>query len=138
MKKIITFVMTLGIILTAGIFVGCGTSKVDVDGLSFTYEKNSVQKTTAEEQDYIQLKLNIKNTTNEDKNVTIDNFTLKQGEEIVSDEIFFGNNIIDKMDNETLQSMKDIDLVLNITLINELTGEFKLYYNDTLLVTFNL
>ena len=136
MKKIISFIITLTVILSAGLFIGCAKTSVDIEGFRFTYEKNSAQKTTSENQEFITLKLNVKNTTSELKNIISDDFVLKQGDNIVSDEVFFGNNIIDQMDNESLEAMNDEDMVIHIKTISNIGGEYQLYYRDSKLLNF--
>lgn len=138
MKKIISFIITLSVILSAGLFIGCAKTSVDIEGFRFTYEKNSAQKTTSENQEFITLKLNVKNTTSEVKNIISDDFVLKQGDNIVSDEVFFGNNIIDQMDNESLEAMDDEDMVIHIKTISNIGGEYQLYYRDSKLLNFKL
>lgn len=138
MKKIISFIITLSVILSAGLFIGCAKTSVDIEGFRFTYEKNSAQKTTSENQEFITLKLNVKNTTSELKNIISDDFVLKQGDNIVSDEVFFGNNIIDQMDNESLEAMDDEDMVIHIKTISNIGGEYQLYYRDSKLLNFKL
>lgn len=138
MKKIISFIITLSVILSAGLFIGCAKTSVDIEGFRFTYEKNSAQKTTSENQEFITLKLNVKNTTSELKNIISDDFVLKQGDDIVSDEVFFGNNIIDQMDNESLEAMDDEDMVIHIKTISNIGGEYQLYYRDSKLLNFKL
>ena len=138
MKKIISFIITLSVILSAGLFIGCAKTSVDIEGFRFTYEKNSAQKTTSENQEFITLKLNVKNTTSELKNIISDDFVLKQGGDIVSDEVFFGNNIIDQMDNESLEAMDDEDMVIHIKTISNIGGEYQLYYRDSKLLNFKL
>lgn len=138
MKKIISFIITLTVILSAGLFIGCAKTSVDIEGFRFTYEKNSAQKTTSENQEFITLKLNVKNTTSELKNIISDDFVLKQGDDIVSDEVFFGNNIIDQMDNESLEAMNDEDMVIHIKTISNIGGEYQLYYRDSKLLNFKL
>lgn len=138
MKKIISFIITLSVILSAGLFIGCAKTSVDIEGFRFTYEKNSAQKTTSENQEFITLKLNVKNTTSELKNIISDDFVLKQGDDIVSDEVFFGNNIIDQMDNESLEAMNDEDMVIHIKTISNIGGEYQLYYRDSKLLNFKL
>lgn len=138
MKKIISFIITLTVILSAGLFIGCAKTSVDIEGFRFTYEKNSAQKITSENQEFITLKLNVKNTTSELKNIISDDFVLKQGDDIVSDEVFFGNNIIDQMDNESLEAMNDEDMVIHIKTISNIGGEYQLYYRDSKLLNFKL
>lgn len=138
MKKIISFIITLSVILSAGLFIGCAKTSVDIEGFRFTYEKNSAQKITSENQEFITLKLNVKNTTSELKNIISDDFVLKQGDNIVSDEVFFGNNIIDQMDNESLEAMNDEDMVIHIKTISNIGGEYQLYYRDSKLLNFKL
>ena len=138
MKKIISFIITLSVILSAGLFIGCAKTSVDIEGFRFTYEKNSAQKITSENQEFITLKLNVKNTTSELKNIISDDFVLKQGDDIVSDEVFFGNNIIDQMDNESLEAMNDEDMVIHIKTISNIGGEYQLYYRDSKLLNFKL
>lgn len=138
MKKIISFIITLSVILSAGLFIGCAKTSVDIEGFRFTYEKNSAQKITSEKQEFITLKLNVKNTTSEVKNIISDDFVLKQGDNIVSDEVFFGNNIIDQMDNESLEAMDDEDMVIHIKTISNIGGEYQLYYRDSKLLNFKL
>lgn len=138
MKKIISFIITLSVILSAGLFIGCAKTSVDIEGFRFTYEKNSAQKITSENQEFITLKLNVKNTTSEVKNIISDDFVLKQGDNIVSDELFFGNNIIDQMDNESLEAMDDEDMVIHIKTISNIGGEYQLYYRDSKLLNFKL
>lgn len=138
MKKIISFIITLSVILSAGLFIGCAKTSVDIEGFRFTYEKNSVQKITSENQEFITLKLNVKNTTSEVKNIISDDFVLKQGDNIVSDEVFFGNNIIDQMDNESLEAMDDEDMVIHIKTISNIGSEYQLYYRDGKLLNFKL
>ena len=138
MKKIISFIITLTVILSAGLFIGCAKTSVDIEGFRFTYEKNSAQKITSENQEFITLKLNVKNTTSEVKNIISDDFVLKQGDNIVSDEVFFGNNIIDQMDNESLEAMDDEDMVIHIKTISNIGGEYQLYYRDSKLLNFKL
>ena len=138
MKKIISFIITLSVILSAGLFIGCAKTSVDIEGFRFTYEKNSAQKTTSENQEFITLKLNVKNTTSDLKNIISDDFVLKQGDNIVSDEVFFGNNIIDQMDNESLEAMNDEDMVIHIKTISNIGGEYQLYYRDSKLLNFKL
>lgn len=138
MKKIISFIITLSVILSAGLFIGCAKTSVDIEGFRFTYEKNSAQKITSENQEFITLKLNVKNTTSEVKNIISDDFVLKQGDNIVSDEVFFGNNIIDQMDNESLDAMDDEDMVIHIKTISNIGGEYQLYYRDSKLLNFKL
>ncbi len=138
MKKIISFIITLSVILSAGLFIGCAKTSVDIEGFRFTYEKNSAQKITSENQEFITLKLNVKNTTSEVKNIISDDFVLKQGDNIVSDEVFFGNNIIDQMDNESLEAMDDEDMVIHIKTISNIGGEYQLYYRDSKLLNFKL
>lgn len=138
MKKIISFIITLSVILSAGLFIGCAKTSVDIEGFRFTYEKNSAQKITSENQEFITLKLNVKNTTSEVKNIISDDFVLKQGDNIVSDEVFFGNNIIDQMDNESLEAMDDEDIVIHIKTISNIGGEYQLYYRDSKLLNFKL
>lgn len=138
MKKIISFIITLSVILSAGLFIGCAKTSVDIEGFRFTYEKNSAQKITSENQEFITLKLNVKNTTSEVKNIISDDFVLKQGDDIVSDEVFFGNNIIDQMDNESLEAMNDEDMVIHIKTISNIGGEYQLYYRDSKLLNFKL
>ena len=138
MKKIISFIITLSVILSAGLFIGCAKTSVDIEGFRFTYEKNSAQKITSENQEFITLKLNVKNTTSEVKNIISDDFVLKQGDNIVSDEVFFGNNIIDQMDNESLEAMNDEDMVIHIKTISNIGGEYQLYYRDSKLLNFKL
>lgn len=138
MKKIISFIITLSVILSAGLFIGCAKTSVDIEGFRFTYEKNSAQKITSENQEFITLKLNVKNTTSEVKNIISDDFVLKQGDNIVSDEVFFGNNIIDQMDNESLEAMDDEDMVIHIKTISNIGGEYQLYYRDCKLLNFKL
>lgn len=138
MKKIISFIITLSVILSAGLFIGCAKTSVDIEGFRFTYEKNSAQKITSENQEFITLKLNVKNTTSEVKNIISDDFVLKQGDDIVSDEVFFGNNIIDQMDNESLEAMDDEDMVIHIKTISNIGGEYQLYYRDSKLLNFKL
>lgn len=138
MKKIISFIITLSVILSAGLFIGCAKTSVDIEGFRFTYEKNSAQKIISENQEFITLKLNVKNTTSEVKNIISDDFVLKQGDNIVSDEVFFGNNIIDQMDNESLEAMDDEDMVIHIKTISNIGGEYQLYYRDSKLLNFKL
>lgn len=138
MKKIISFIITLSVILSAGLFIGCAKTSVDIEGFRFTYEKNSAQKITSENQEFITLKLNVKNTTSEVKNIISDDFVLKQGDNIVGDEVFFGNNIIDQMDNESLEAMDDEDMVIHIKTISNIGGEYQLYYRDSKLLNFKL
>ena len=138
MKKIISFIITLSVILSAGLFIGCAKTSVDIEGFRFTYEKNSAQKITSENQEFITLKLNVKNTTSEVKNIISDDFVLKQGDNIVSDEVFFGNNIIDQMDNESLEAMDAEDMVIHIKTISNIGGEYQLYYRDSKLLNFKL
>ena len=138
MKKIISFIITLSVILSAGLFIGCAKTSVDIEGFRFTYEKNSAQKITSENQEFITLKLKVKNTTSEVKNIISDDFVLKQGDNIVSDEVFFGNNIIDQMDNESLEAMDDEDMVIHIKTISNIGGEYQLYYRDSKLLNFKL
>lgn len=138
MKKIISFIITLSVILSAGLFIGCAKTSVEIEGFRFTYEKNSAQKITSENQEFITLKLNVKNTTSEVKNIISDDFVLKQGDNIVSDEVFFGNNIIDQMDNESLEAMDDEDMVIHIKTISNIGGEYQLYYRYSKLLNFKL
>lgn len=111
----------------------CGRLSAKSGSLEFFYEKNSAQKVSIEDGDYVKMLLEIKNNGEGDSTIEAKKFSLVSGGETVSGEAFFGNNVVDKMDKESIPSAASESLVLNIKLKGDAT-EFDLYFGETMLV----
>lgn len=139
MKKIMSFSFILFVILSLGVFVSCDSKTATAGSLTFNYKQNSALKTANEnDESSVKLKLTIKNTSAYSQEVDAALFTLQNEDKIVSKSVFFGNNIIDAMDTETLQANKKEDFIVNINIPNDLVGKYDLYYNNTKLLVLNI
>ena len=133
MKKIIPYI-SLSLKICCVVLLGaCGRLSAKSGSLEFFYEKNSAQKVSVEGSNYVKMLLEIKNNGEGDAEIEAQKFSLVAGGETVSGEVFFGNNVVDKMDKESISMAESESLVLNLELIGDAT-EFDLYYDETVLV----
>ena len=129
----------MGVILSAGIFVGCKNKKTtSAENFTFTYVLESATKTDVNEESNIKLNLSVKNDKNEENTLLASKFTLKQQNKVVSTSAFLGNDQANKKDNEKFDAMKTCDVVLNFVTPKTLTGECELFYGETKLFIVNL
>ena len=137
-KKYFGYALLVFILLGAIIFVACGKVEAKANGFTFSYEKNSAQKVEDDEHNYIKVKLAIKNTKDEKNTLVANKFKLYQGEKEVFAEVYFGNNIVDKMDSEEFEAGASMDMIINLLLDEEVAGKLVLWYDETNLFEFNV
>ncbi len=140
MKKVLSFVLALGVIFSMGLFVGCKNNKTQTkaEDFTFTYVKESATKTTEESNYNIKIDLSVKNEKNEDNKLLASKFVLKQTDNNVSTSVWLGKDAANKVQEQTLTSMKCEDITLNIVTANTVKGECALYYGETKLFVVNI
>lgn len=131
MKKFMSFLFVLFTIFMIGSLSACSSNKKSANGFTFKYESNYAQKLTEEGETYAVIALEIKNDNEENNIIKAENFSLVQDSKNVGVEYFFGNNIIDKMTEESLDSGEKIKLVLKVKIETNSGGKFNLNYKET-------
>ena len=136
MKKIKSLLVSLMMIVSLTLLVGCGAQEASAEGFQFTYKSKS-EVTNENDTNYLKISLAVKNVKEEENTLTASKFTLKQGEETASTDAFIGNNIVDAMETETFDQMATLDLAITIALSDTLEGTYQLFYGETQLFEIN-
>ena len=137
MKKFGSYVVLMLLLIGSVAFAACCKTSATIDNLVFTFEKNSAQIVSEQDDKYVKLKLDIKNNSSDVRQVNAEDFSLSIDNEAVKSDVIFGNNIIDQMDSETIESMGKANLILSIK-VDKTSGAFSLKYKGTTIVDFNL
>ena len=133
MKKFMSFIFVLFTIIMIGSMSACSKTEKSASGFSFRYEINSAQKISEQDQTYIVLALEVKNENEQINTISAEKFTLVQETKNIAEESVFGNNIIDKMTEESLDVGETISLVLRIRVDEKSSGKYSLCYEDVYL-----
>ena len=134
MKKIYLFFTAFIMLLSLGL-TGCGAQEASAEGFKFTYKTDEI--TSENNNKYLKLTLEVKNTLSEENTLEASKFILKKDTETISNDVIIGNNIIDAMETETFESMQALDTTISITLTETLDGTYQLYYGETQLFEIN-
>ena len=108
----------------------CSTTSVSANGFRFSVDKNTLAKTNIEQEVYLSLEMEIKNQKQENNTVVAEKFSLMQDQKVLSYEVFFGNNIIDKMSEESLSAMDKEKINIMFKVDNGVSGQVEIYYEQ--------
>ena len=130
MKKFVSFLILIFTVFIIGSMSACSTTSVSANGFRFSVDKNTLSKTNIEQEVYLSLEMEIKNQKQENNTVVAEKFSLMQDQKVLSYEVFFGNNIIDKMSEESLSAMDKEKINIMFKVDNEVSGQVEIYYEQ--------
>ena len=131
MKKIMTFLIIItSVLLVAGGLTACSSNSKSAKGFTFSYQTNSAQKQTISEQNYVVIMLDVKNDNKENNTLIANKFKLVQDGKDISSEVYFGNNIIDQMPEETLEANDSEQIHIMLKVDSQTSGQMKLVYDQ--------
>lgn len=135
-KKFFGFIALFVLLIGSVVFAACSDKNLSKDNFKFSYVESSAKKVESE-QNYVSLKLKVKNTLDKENTLSASKFYLNAGGQKVSSNVYFGNNIIDKMESETFEKSSELEITINL-FVSELDGEFSLWYDDLRIKTFKV
>ncbi len=130
MKKFMFFAAFFSLLVGSIVFSACAKTSVSASDFNFTYERNSAQKVSKDGKEYVLIKLDVKNISSSENELVASKFTLQNEDGSLGSEVFFGNNIIDKMTSEILQPNETESVIINI-LVNSPVSNCALFFDQT-------
>ena len=137
MKKVCGHIALMVLLIGSVVFAACSRSTIAVGELSFSFDKSAACLVDEEQAKYVKIDLEVENKAKDEQVVLASDFSLS-GEELGVQEVFFGNNVVDKSDSETLEAGGKLKLTLTFIVSQPQKGAQELRYKDAKLMDFNL
>lgn len=137
-KQIFGYCLLMALVVVSVIFAACTNKTAEASGFEFSYRQNSAQKVAEGEDNVVKISLDIKNKAGKENKLSAQLFSLSSEGQQISKSAYFGNNIVDKMEDEVFEDGGKMTIVISIILQKDFTGTYDLCYDGDRLLSIRI